>query len=80
MVGQKVEDELSISCNCVGVQVEMHKAFLKSRMEVNVENQKMSKRVFHSSKKVNTVMLNNENYLFNKGDILHVAMRMLNKR
>jgi hypothetical protein len=80
VVGQKVEDELSITGNNVGVQAEMHRSFLKSRNEVNVENQKISKRVFHSSKKMTTVMLNNENYLFNKGDILHAAMRMLNKR
>lgn len=80
IVGQKVEDDLVIFGNTVGLQTEGDKTMFRNRNEIQVENKSMIKRVMKSNPKVSTVFLHNENNFLNKGDILHKAMRMLNNR
>lgn len=80
VIGQKVEEELTISGNTVGVQVEIGKSFLKNRNDIALSTENLSKRNHKKTARIGTIMLHNENNFLNRGDILHSALRMFNKR
>ena len=80
VVGQKVDDEVVIYGNTVGIQTEVEKNMFKPRSEIMVENKSLPKKLLKSTPKVPTIFLHNQNNFLNRGDILHKAMRMLNNR
>lgn len=80
VIGQKVEEELTINDLSVGVQAEMAKVFLRNRNDLQLASQGTTKRIFRSNPKMTTVMLHNENNFLNRGDVLHSILRQPARR
>ena len=56
------------------------RAFLRNRNEMAVSTESLSRRAPKKTARIGTIMLHNENNFLNRGDILHSALRMFNKR
>ena len=59
VVGQKVDDEVVIYGNTVGIQTEVEKNMFKPRSEIMVENKSLPKKLLKSTPKVPTIFLHN---------------------
>ena len=78
VVGQKMEDDLTLMGQSVGVQVDFTRIFLKHRKELQF-NQSLPKRV-KPTMKVGIPIFLNENNLLGGTSSLHTTMRIFNKR
>ena len=80
VVGQRMEEDLTIAGLSVGAQVDFSRVFLRSRNEMHLVNQSLPKRMSKPGVKVGMLMLLNENNFVSRAESLHTTMRVFGKQ